>query len=107
MRINLKATKINLTPAIKAYVQEKMDMLEKYLGEMPATNCDVEVGLAVGSHHTGEIYRAEVNLEVPGALLRVEKTEKDLYKAIDKTKDHLAESIKRHKEKIMDKRRRG
>ncbi len=105
MKTNIKASKIKLTPAIKAYAQEKMDMLDRYLGDIPAVNCDVEVGLAVGSHQSGKIYRAEVNLEVPGTLLRVEKTEKDLYKAIDKTKDHLARSIKRYKEKKADRKR--
>ena len=107
MNINIKATSIELTPAIKNYVQEKMDMLEKYLGSISVMNCDVEVGMAVGSHHSGEIYRTEVNLELPGKLLRVEKTEKNLLKSVDKTKDHLARSIKRYKEKMIDGKRRA
>ena len=60
-----------------------------------------------GGQHSGEIYRAEANLEVPGELLRVEKTEKDLYKAIDKVKDHLRLAIKKYKEKRTDKKRRA
>jgi putative sigma-54 modulation protein len=107
MKINIKSTKMDLTPAIRDYVQEKMNMLEKYLGDIQVLHCDVEVGMAVGGQNRGEIYRAEVNLEVPGALLRVEKTEKDLYKAIDKVKDHLERSIKRYKEKKITKERRG
>jgi len=105
MQIRLKATKIELTPEIKEYVQEKMDMLEKYLGNFQVLNCDVEVGLAVGGQHTGEIYRAEINLELPGEMLRVEKTEAELFKAVDKVKDHMAEMIKKYKEKIIDKAR--
>jgi len=107
MQINIKATKIKLTPKVKAYVQEKMDMLEKYLGNIPVQNCDVEIGMSVGGQHCGEIYRAEVNLEVPGELLRVEKTEEDLFKAIDKVKDHLRLSIKKYKEKKITKKRKG
>ena len=102
MKINIKATKMDLTPAIRNYVQEKIDMLEKYLGEIKVMNCDVEVGLTSHHHTKGEIYRAEINLVLPGELLRVEKTEKDLYKAIDKVKDHLARSIRRYKEKKID-----
>jgi putative sigma-54 modulation protein len=105
MKIKIKATKIELTPKVKDYLQEKMDMLEKYLGSIPVQNCDIEVALAVGGQNHGKIYKAEVNLSVPGALLRVEKTEKDLFKAIDKVKDHLVRSIKRYKEKKMDKKR--
>jgi len=107
MQINIKATKMELTPAIRDYVQEKLDMLEKYLGDIQVLHCDVEVGVAVGGQQSGKICRAEVNLEVPGEMLRVTKTEADLYKAIDKVKDHLMRSIKRYKEKRIDRRRRG
>ena len=106
MQINIKATKIELSEEIKDYVQEKMDMLDKYLGSVTATNCDVEIAMAVGNQNKGKIFRCEVNLNVPGELLRVEKTEKELFKAIDKVKDHLARSIRRYKEKRIDKKRR-
>ena len=99
MNIRIKATKIELTANIKDYVQGKMDMLEKYLGNIQVLNCDVEVGMSVGGQQSGQIYRAEVNLSVPGKLLRVEKTEKNIYKAVDKVKDHLEILIKKYKEK--------
>ncbi len=107
MKLRIKATKINLTPEIKDYIQKKMDMLEKYLGEIKVLNCDVEVGLAVGGQQTGKIYRAEVNLELPGEMLRVEKSEAELIKAIDKVKDHLTRSIRRYKQKRIDKERKN
>lgn len=107
MNVNLKATKLELTDDLKNYIQVKMDMLEKYLGEVKVINCDFEVGLAVGGQHSGKIYRAEVNLEVPQDLLRVEKTEKDIFKAVDKVKDHLQRSIKRYKEIRMDRKRKS
>jgi len=105
MNIKIKSTRLELTPAIHEYLQTKMDMIEKYLGEIKMINCDVEIEKAVGGQHKGEIFRAEVNLQVPGKLLRVEKTESDLYKAIDKVKDHLELVIKKHKEKLMDKKK--
>lgn len=99
MQINIQYTKIDPSDEVRDYVQEKMDMLEKYLGDVQVINCDVEVGVAEGSQNSGKIYRAEVNMDVPGKLLRVSKTEPTIYKAIDKVKDHLARSIKRYKEK--------
>jgi len=105
MNIRIKATRIELTEAIRNYFQKKMDRLEKYLGDIKVINCDVEIEKAVGGQHKGEIYRAEVNLQVPNHILRVEKTEKDLYKAIDKVKDHLEMMITKYKEKMIDKRR--
>jgi len=62
--------------------------------------------MSVGGQNSGQIYRAEVNLEVPGKLLRVEKIEKELFKAIDKVKDHLEIIIKKYREKRIDKKRR-
>jgi len=105
MKINLKATKFEMTDAISDYVQEKMDMLDKYLGNTQVINCDVEVEKIAGVQNKGNIFRSEVNLEVPHELLRVEKTSDDLYKAIDKVKDHLDEIIVKYREKARDKRR--
>lgn len=104
MNIKIKATRLEMTDAIRDYCQEKMDMLDKYLGDIQVLNCDVEVEKAVGGQHKGDIFRAEINLEVPKEMLRVEKTEEDLYKAIDKVKDHMAEVIKKYKEKLIEKR---
>lgn len=105
MKINIKATKIELTDSIRDYVQEKMDMLDKYLGNIQVVNCDVEVAKDTNHHQKGDVYRAEVNLQVPGELLRIEKVEADLYKAIEKVKDHMAQSIVKYKEKRIDKKR--
>ena len=105
MKIQIKATNLELTPAIRAFVEEKMNMVDKYFGEITPTMCQFEVDLVSHHHHKGDIFRAEVNLEVPGELLRVEKTEGDLYKAIDKVKEHLVEVVKKYKEKKIGRQR--
>lgn len=105
MKINLKATNLELTEALKDYIQVKVDMLEKYLGDVQVLNCDFEIDKAVGDQNKGKIFRAELNLEVPRDLLRVDKTEADMYKAIDKVKDHMVLMIKKYKEKKRDKKR--
>ena len=106
MKIKIKATNLKLTPAMENYIEEKMAMLEKFLGNRQVLNAAFEVEMTTKHHLKGEIFRAEVNLSLPGQLLRVEKTEKDLYKAIDKVKDHLAQQIVKYKEKLKDKERR-
>lgn len=106
MKVTIKGKKIKLTPATKEYAQLKMNMLEKYLGKVQVLNCDLELSRENGVQKSGEIYRAEVNLELPGQLLRVEKTEKDILKAIDKVKDHMVISIKKYKEKKIDRKRK-
>ena len=106
MQVNIQATKLNLTADQKKYIVDKMNMLEKYLGDIDVINCDFEIELVKPHQQTGDIYRAEVNLKVPGELLRVEKTEADMVKAIDKVKDHMHRSIKRYKEKKLGMKRR-
>jgi putative sigma-54 modulation protein len=98
----IKATNLEMTDALHDYFVEKIGMLDKYLGDIQVINCDCEIEKAVGGQNKGEIFRAEVNIEVPGELLRVEKTETDMYKAIDKVKDHLELVIKKYKDKRED-----
>jgi len=105
MQVKIKATKIELTEEIKELIQVKMDMIEKYLGSVSVSNCDFEIEKSLSKKHSGKIYRAEVNLAVPGEILRIEKTEADIKKAIEKVKDHLKIVIKKYKEKKQDKKR--
>jgi len=105
MKTTIKSAKLEVTAAIKKYIENKMDMVEKYLGDIKPINCDFEIEKSVGGQHKGEIFRAEVTLQVPRQILRIEKTERDLYKAIDKVKDHLELVIKKYKEKLIDKKR--
>ena len=105
MKINIRANNLKITPAIKNYIEDKMSMVEKFLGKVEVINCDFEVELTTKHHHKGDIFRAEVNLEIAKDLLRVEKLEADLYKAIDKVKDHLIDVIKKYKEKKVAKKR--
>ncbi len=99
MEIKIKATKLELSPELKDYVREKMDMLDRYLGNFPVINADVELERTTNHHSKGEIYRAEINLSVPGELLRVEDTGTEIYEAIDKAKDLMEKMIIKYKEK--------
>lgn len=106
MNLNIKSTNLDLTPSIKDYTQKKMDMLDKYLKKFKVVSAHAELEKTTSHHLKGEIYRAEVNLSLGGDLLRVEKTEKDLYKAIDKVKDHLDVVIKKYKDKIIGRKKK-
>lgn len=99
MEIRIKTSKVDLTADLSNYVDKKIKMLEKYLGDVPVLNCDVELEHVAVKQSQGKTYRAEVNLSVPGEILRVDKVEKTLNKAIDKVKDHLVLMIKKYKEK--------
>ncbi|KKW14940.1 MAG: hypothetical protein UY54_C0010G0013 [Parcubacteria group bacterium GW2011_GWA2_50_10b] len=88
MKINIKATGIELTPAIAGYVQKKISAIEKYL---PAGAVDlvaqVEVGKSTQHHKSGEVFKAEVHLVGAGLDLYAVSEQSDLYAAIDLVKD--------------------
>lgn len=100
MKITIQGTGIELTEAIKQYAEEKVQSLEKYFDNI--ISADIDVGMNSHHHNNGNIFYAEVNLAVPGKLLRVVKEEPDLYKAIDKVKDHLKVELEKIKGKMNE-----
>lgn len=105
MKLNIKAVNLDLTAELKEYILKKMDMLDKYIGRLEITGAHFEASKTTNHHKKGEIYRAEANLAIGGDLLRVQKTEKNIFKAIDKVKDHLELVIKKYKDKKTDGKR--
>jgi putative sigma-54 modulation protein len=97
MIITIQGTGIELTDAIKAYALKKVTALEKFFNN--ATKFEIDVGLKSHHHQKGKIFYAECNVHVPGALIRVVKDAEDLYRAIDKVKDHLKVELESTKEK--------
>jgi putative sigma-54 modulation protein len=97
MNINIKATNIDLTDAIRDLVNEKVSSLDKYYDRI--THVDVEVGKESNHHQKGDVYFAEVNLDVPGRLVRVRKNSNDLYKAFEKVRDHMKVELEKLKGK--------
>lgn len=109
MRIIIKGTNIKLSPNITSYVEQKIGGLEKFLKGIDSNLIEarVEVGKIIRGQRQGDLFRAEVNLNLGGQMLRVEKTEEALMAAIDLVKDELAEEIKQFKHKRKDRVRRG
>ncbi|MFH0854294.1 MAG: ribosome-associated translation inhibitor RaiA [bacterium] len=100
MNIIIKTTEIELTPELKNYTTEKFEKLSKYFDNILEIRVELEK-MHSGHRNKGKIYRAEANVHVPkpAQVLRVEKTEKNIMKAIDKVKDHVQEVLKEYKEK--------
>src|SRR6185436_7225895 len=95
MNIAIKATNLQLTDSIKAYVDEKIGHLAKFI---QATEAKVE--LDKDKHHkTGDVYRAEVMLVVGGKLMRADHSSEDIYSSIDLVIPKLKEQISKFKDK--------
>lgn len=102
----IKATNIELTDAIRAAVERELADLEpltERFGE--AASAHVEVGKTTRHHQKGDLFRAEINLKIPGKLLRAESEEEDLYVAVNRTGDELRRQLKEEKERRIDQRR--
>ncbi len=107
MKIDLKTKNFNITPSIKTYLQEKLNSLDKFLPNDESIFADVELAQTTRHHHKGDIFKAEVNLTVPGRLIRVVAEKWDLHAAIDVVKDELQREITVSKEKKLSLYRRG
>ena len=103
MNINIQAQGTELTPALREHAEEKIGSLEKFFDNI--VKADVDIGLDSQHHNKGKVFYAHVNLFLPGKTLRVEKDAEDLYKAIDKVKDHFKVELEKIKGKMRDKDR--
>lgn len=101
MQIIITGKGIDLTEAIKDYVDKKISSLEKFHPNI--IRASVEVGLENHHHLKGKIFIAECKLEIPGKDVFASKNEKNLYKAIDKIRDYLESELKKSKAKTYEK----
>lgn len=100
MTINIIHQGIELTPAIHQYTEEKMRSLLKYLDTI--THIDVEVGIPNNNLQKTKMYECKAIVQVGGEVIKMEKEAEDLYKAIDKVKDHLRVELTKIKGKLQD-----
>lgn len=103
MRINIKATGLELTAPLKEYIEEKVGGLDKYLSRLESEKgleieVFVEVARSTRHHRKGLVYYAEADFKLPGGILRAADEETDVRAAVDGLKDKLREEIIKYKE---------
>ena len=100
MKINIKATNLELTASLKNYVEEKIGSISKLIQKWNMDNSievRVEIGRTTNHHHKGDVFRAEADLRLPGKILRAEDENIDLHAAIDKVENVLKREIDKYK----------
>lgn len=106
MQIIIKTTQIELTEALTRYVEERIGGLEKYIvrfeeeGESVAR---VELARTTQHHRHGDVFSAEVNLQVSGEVIRASREGEDLYATIDAVKDVLKSEVQKFKDLRVEK----
>lgn len=107
MKINLKTKNFSLTPSIKNYLEKKLNSLDKFLPNNESIFADVDLSKTTKHHQKGDVFRAEVNLRLPGRLVRASAIKWDLMVAIDAAKDDILKEIKTNKEKNISLKKYG
>ncbi|QRG67298.1 ribosome hibernation-promoting factor, HPF/YfiA family [Brevibacillus choshinensis] len=99
MKFNIRGENIQVTEALREYVEKKVGRLEKYFESTQPT--DAQVTMRV---HRGE-GTIEVTIPLGGVIIRAEETHEDMYAAIDLVVEKLERQIRKHKTKLMRKLR--
>lgn len=108
MIINIKATGLELTPALDSFVREKLANLAKRLGEYKeSTQAQVEIAMDSRHHKAGQIFRAEINLLYRGKQIRTVAENSDMYLAIDGVKDKMVREVVKYEKRQNSLFRRG
>lgn len=94
MQINLTGHHVDITPALRDYVQEKIGKLERHFDHVTDVNCVLTVEKLR--------HRAEATVNTAGAQIFAEAIEEDMYAAIDGLIDKLDRQVRKHKEKLTD-----
>lgn len=94
MEFIIHGRKVEVTDAIRNYIEEKIGRLDKYF-ESPS---DITATVVVKIRGNEQI--VEVTIPLKGLLLRSEESHDDLYAAIDIVSDKLERQIRKNKTRM-------
>lgn len=99
MNFTISGHHLEITPALKEYVVNKLDRVTRHFDQV----VDVNVLLSIENKREKERrQKAEVTLHVKGRDIFVEDAHEDMYAAIDGLMDKLDRQVVRHKDKLQD-----
>ena len=96
MRFTITGRNLEVTPGLKAAVEEKIGKLDRYF------NPDTEVTVTTSIQK--ERQNIEVTIPVKGTLLRAEESSNDMYVSIDLVEEVIERQLKKYKNKLIDKK---
>ena len=97
MEIIIRGDKIEVTQAMKDYINEKLKRLEKYLEKSEEVRANVVVKVK------GHMQSVEITIPLHNFIIRSEETQDDFYAAVDKAIDVMERQIRKNKTKIKAK----
>jgi putative sigma-54 modulation protein len=94
MQINLTGHHVDVTPALRSYVETKFERVERLSSQVTG----IHVVLGVEKLRQ----KAEATVHVAGGNLFADAEHDDMYAAIDALIDKVDRQLRRHKEKLTD-----
>ena len=98
MKLTIRGNKLEVTEAIKNYVEEKLGKLDKYF-----ENAD-EISGNVLLRVQGKEQIVEVTIPIKKYILRAEEAHEDLYASIDLVSEKLERQIRKNKTRIKERK---
>jgi putative sigma-54 modulation protein len=99
MNLTISGHHLELTPAIREYVQTKLERVRRHFDHV----IDVAVILAVEKlSEKDKRQKAEITLRVRGKDIHAESIAEDLYAAIDTLIDKLDRQVLKYKTRVQD-----
>lgn len=98
MRFDIRGKNIEVTEALKDYVEKRLSKLEKFIEDVRVAQVTLSV--------EGDSHKVEVTIPLNGVMLRGEEETEDMYSSIDLVVDKLEKQIDKYKTK-MYRRYRG
>lgn len=95
LNFNIRGENIEVTPAIREYVENKIEKIERYFSN--GVNANANVNLKV---YNDKQTKVEVTIPLKSVTLRAEERHIDMYAAIDLIVDKLERQIRKHKTKV-------
>ncbi|NDJ35212.1 MAG: ribosome-associated translation inhibitor RaiA [Chloroflexi bacterium] len=96
MEIDIYGRNLNVNPKLRAYVERKMEKLDRYMPDIQEVRVDLAVENSRSDPEHTQI--AQVTLRHSrGTILRAEERTSDLYASVDGVVDKLYRQIEKYK----------
>ena len=100
MEILIRGNKVDITDSMSSYVKEKLAKLDKYM------NTDsVKANVLVKVRNYSQ--KVEVTIPLNTLILRAEEEQQDFYSAVDLVVSKLERQIRKNKDKLIKKEKKG
>ncbi len=101
MTIKIKNTNIVHNQLLRSFIDKKVKSLNKFLPKDFDAVVEVEVGRTTKHHKTGDIFRAEIQIQVPGGkMLRGVSERESIQASVVEAKGELEVQFDKYKEKL-------